>query len=118
MKDLIRNLSNINNNYFNKWWVFIVCENDNKIIGTIAIIRENKNIAKLKRMYLYKEYRGKGYGSMLFNFAEDWCKNNNFNKMILSTYFPFTGAKFYEKKWFTKYKTVWKKIFYEKFLKL
>ena len=117
LKDLIKNLSDINNNYFNKWGTFIVCEDDDKIIGTIAIICEKDNIAKLKRMYLYKEYRRKGYGSKLFDFAENWCKNNNFNKIILSTYFPFIGAKFYERKGFEKNRIIWKKVFYEKKLK-
>jgi putative acetyltransferase len=117
LKTIVNNLSDIQKNYFDKGGVFIVCELDNKIIGTVALLNHKKGIAKLKRMYLYKKYRGKQYGLKLYQFAENWCQKNKYNKIILSTYPPFTGAKFYEKNGFKKYKTIGKKIFYKKDLK-
>lgn len=118
LKDLINDLSDINKNYLNKGGNFFVSIVNNKIIGTLALLPEKNQTVKLKRMYLNKEYRGKNFGSALFDFAEKWCKKNNFAKIILSTYPPFTGSSFYEKMGFNKYKKIGKKIFYEKYLKI
>lgn len=118
LKNLVNNLSDIKTNYFDKGGTFIVLEIDNQIIGTLALIPQKNKVLKLKRMYLNKKYRGKGYGSRLYTFAENWCKKNNYNIIILSTYPPFTGAKFYEKNGFKKYRTTKEKIFYKKYLKI
>lgn len=116
LNDLIIDLSDIKKNYIDKNGNFIVCVVNNKIIGTIAILSKKNSTARLKRMYLYKKYRGKKYGAKMYKYAENWCIINNFNKIILSTYPPFTGSKFYKKMGFKKYKKVGKKTFYEKYL--
>jgi GNAT superfamily N-acetyltransferase len=117
LNNLIIDLSDIKKNYINKSGNFIVCVVNDKIIGTIAILSKKNGAAKLKRMYLYKKYRGKNYGTKMYEYAENWCITNNFNKIFLSTYPPFTGSKFYEKMGFKKYKKVGKKTFYKKYLK-
>ncbi|MBU1118613.1 GNAT family N-acetyltransferase [Patescibacteria group bacterium] len=116
LQDLITDLSDIKKNYLDKGGNFIVCTINDNIIGTIALLPQKKHVVKLKRMYLYKAYRGKEHGSNIFNFAENWCKDNDFNKIILSTYPPFTGSKFYKKMGFNIYKNIGKKTFYEKYL--
>lgn len=48
-----------------------------------ARIRTNKNYAKLERIAIVKEYRGKGFGTQLTRFLMDYCKQNNFHEVRL-----------------------------------
>tara|TARA_B100001769_G_C21972605_1_gene523138 strand:+ start:230 stop:601 length:372 start_codon:yes stop_codon:yes gene_type:complete len=55
----------------------------NKIIGTFAFIKKNKNSYELSKMAIKKEERGKGYGSKMLEFAILFGKNNNWNETYL-----------------------------------
>jgi putative acetyltransferase len=113
--NLIENLSDIKRNYFVNGGAFFVGEYFGKVIGTVAILPETKNSAKLKRMYLYKEYRGKGFGSKLYDFAERWCKGKGYKRIILSTYPHFKEAiRMYESKGYKKFKRTKEQIFFYK----
>jgi len=112
---LIEDLSHIKKNYFDKGGYFWVAEYNGKIIGTAAVVPEDKNTARLHRMYLYKSYRGKGYGSKLFNYREKWCKNNGYKKIILSTYPHFKEAiRMFKSKGYKEFKKEKGKIFFYK----
>jgi GNAT superfamily N-acetyltransferase len=58
--------------------IFLVGEKDGKIIGTVAIKEEGPETAQLKRVYVHKEYRGKGYGEKLLSKAMEFCFENNY----------------------------------------
>lgn len=47
-----------------------------------ARIRKNK-YAKLERIAVLKEYRGKGYGKKLTQYLIDYCKEQNFKKIVI-----------------------------------
>ena len=47
-----------------------------KIIGTSAVRRLDDKRCEIKRIYVKKEYRGKGYGKKLFLCALEFAKNN------------------------------------------
>ncbi len=112
---LINNLSDIQKNYFGKGGTFFVGEYKGKVVGTVAILPETKTSARLKRMFLYKKYRGKGFGSKLYDFAEKWCKKQGYKKIILSTYPHFKEAiKMYESKGYKKFKKTKEQIFFYK----
>lgn len=36
----------------------------------------------LNEMHIHSEYRGKGYGTQLFNELKEWCKENNVKKIM------------------------------------
>ncbi len=36
----------------------------------------------LNEMHIHSEYRGKGYGTLLFNELTNWCKDNNIVKIM------------------------------------
>ena len=55
----------------------------NKIIGTFAFLKKNKNSYELSKMAIKKEERGKGYGSKMLEFAILFGKNNNWNETYL-----------------------------------
>lgn len=60
---------------------FIAYLNDEPI--GCARIRTNKKYAKLERIAIVKEQRGKGFGTKLTNFLIDYCKKQNFDEIIL-----------------------------------
>lgn len=78
-----------------------VDENDNVIATSAIQVNNEKNEAKLVRVYLNKEYRGTGIATEMLNMAIDFVKSINFNRIILGTYKKLERAvKFYEKNGF------------------
>jgi predicted GNAT family N-acyltransferase len=55
---------------------------DDKPIGC-ARIRTKDHHAKLERIAIIKEYRGKGYGAELTKFLIDYCKQMNIKEIYL-----------------------------------
>ena len=112
-KELVDNLSDIQKNYFEKGGTFFVGEYEGNVVGTVAILPETKDAVRLKRMFLYKKCRGKGFGSKLYDFAEKWCKKKGYKKIILSTYPHFKEAiRMYESKGFKRFKKTKEQIFF------
>lgn len=71
---------------------------DNKIIGTIAYKKIDNEIAELKRVYLYPNYRGQGIATKLYNEILNIIKQNKHKKILVETWEQFeSGRKFYEK---------------------
>jgi N-acetylglutamate synthase-like GNAT family acetyltransferase len=69
--------------YYNgKKDVFFVAEENKRIIGTVAIKEDTCYTAILRRLFVKKEFRGKGFGSKLINKAIDFCKRHNYKKVI------------------------------------
>lgn len=96
-------LDNIKKNNNHK--IFIIEEND-KIIGNITVILEQKFIRGCKKVghiedvVVHRDYRGKGLARKLLIFAENYCKNNNCYKIILDCSEEY--KKFYEKNGFSE----------------
>jgi GNAT superfamily N-acetyltransferase len=82
------------------YWVAL---QTHKVIGTIGINSAN-GYAILKRMFLNKEFRGKGKGiaGLLLQTAIEWCREKRINLIYLGTMEQFKAAqKFYERNGFT-----------------
>ena len=84
---------------------FWVLENDNEIFGTIGLKKFDKEIVILKRFFVAKNLRRRGWGEKLLQNVLNFSKKNNFKKIYLSTIKELiTGIKFYEKNNFKKLK--------------
>lgn len=71
---------------------------ENKVIGTMAYKKINNEIAELKRVYIYPNYRGQGISKKLYNAILDIIKENKYKKILVETWEQFeSGRKFYEK---------------------
>jgi GNAT superfamily N-acetyltransferase len=73
--------------------LFLVGVIDGKIVGTIALKKENKNIVRLKRMYVRKEYEGRGIAQKMLEEAVSFAKKSGCKKMLFSIYPVMTNAK-------------------------
>jgi N-acetylglutamate synthase-like GNAT family acetyltransferase len=98
-------LLDIKNFYFKKNGCFWVATDNEKLIGTIALIDIDNGQAALRKMFVHKDYRGKerGVGQLLLDTLLDWCKQNNITEIYLGTVEQLHAAKrFYVKNGFVK----------------
>lgn len=98
--------------YMEEWFAkhngrykLIVAEQDGEIVGWSSLNQYNsrkayKGVADLS-VYISRDHRGKGIGSLLLQSIEEHAKDNDFNKIVLFT-FPFNqiGQGLYRKQGF------------------
>ena len=87
----LEDLENIKKNFK----LFLVAKQSLEIVGTISIKEENGN-ARISRMYVKKEMRGKGIGKELMSKILDYCKGK-YNRIFLTTYEQMKSEGFYKK---------------------
>lgn len=69
-------LDNIDKHYLQSGGVFYVGIVDGAIIGTSAVRRIDNNRCEIKRIYVRKDFRGRGYGRELFLKALEFAGRN------------------------------------------
>ena len=112
-KPNVDDLDNIDGNYE----IFYVAEINGKIIGTAAVMKINKKVARLRNMHIYQKYRDKGYGKKLLEKTLNFCKKHAYKEIILSTYPKLTkGTAFYKNQGFVEFKREDDKLFFRKIL--
>lgn len=98
-------LLDIENFYFKKNSSFWVATENEKLIGTIALIDIDNGQGALRKMFVHKDYRGKekGVGQLLLDTLLAWCKQKNIFEIYLGTVEQLHAAKrFYVKNGFVK----------------
>jgi N-acetylglutamate synthase-like GNAT family acetyltransferase len=98
----ISNPNKANITLLDKYWISL---DNNKIVGTIGILKIEGKFSILKKMFVKREYRGKDYkiASLLLNKVFDWCNSQNIDTIYLGTMSQFKAAhKFYEKNGFER----------------
>jgi putative acetyltransferase len=89
------------------FWLAI--ENE-KLIGTIALIDIGGGQAALRKMFVQADYRGKekAVGQSLLNYLVDWCKQKSITEVYLGTVEQLHAAKrFYVKNGFEEIEKNW-----------
>lgn len=88
-------MSNVEEEMYEKVLLAIV---DDKVIATMAYKDIGDNVAEIKRVYMYPEYRGKGISqAMLDEVLLDSIKKG-YRKLFIETWAKFArGIGFYEK---------------------
>ena len=98
-------LLDIENFYFRKDGNFWVAVENERVIGTIALIDMGNRQSALRKMFVHKDYRGKekGIGQLLLNTLIGWCRQKGINEVYLGTVEQLHAAKrFYERNGFVK----------------
>lgn len=74
MKD--SDLDFIQDNYPGKGGAFYICLFNDEVVGTSAVRNLGSGICEIKRLYVRKDWRGKGIGMALFRKALAYAENN------------------------------------------
>lgn len=84
-RDIIK--SEDNSKYINDGGTFLMAlDESNDIIGTIAINKHSNEDAELKKLYVRKDYRGRGVSKALYEEVFKICKDCHYKKMFLGTF--------------------------------
>jgi DNA-binding MarR family transcriptional regulator/ribosomal protein S18 acetylase RimI-like enzyme len=62
-----------------------IVESDTTFMGSIAIVKSDEEVAQLRWFLIEVEAKGKGLGKKLLNEAIEFCKRQNYKKIILWT---------------------------------
>lgn len=96
-------LFNIQNFYYagggGFWGAFV----NDELVGTIALVKFDKNAAAIRKMFVKKEFRGKEFSiaQKLLETLIDYCSANEINDLYLGTVSILKAAlRFYEKNGF------------------
>ncbi|HEX9804713.1 MAG TPA: GNAT family N-acetyltransferase, partial [Candidatus Dojkabacteria bacterium] len=74
----------IEKNYKKADGEFFIMTDDKNIIGTVGILKNNDNFI-IKRLFLSKDFRGKGLGKKLINKAISFCKDSGSLNIYIDT---------------------------------
>jgi len=98
-------LKDIGQSYFHRGGAFYVFEEeDGSLVGSYGLYPMQAEICELRKMYLRRDYRGKGHGRLLLNDALGKARQLGFRKMILETASVLKEAiRLYEDYGFTPY---------------
>lgn len=80
-----KDLSDLENFYFNKNGWFAVIEKDEEIIGSYGIFRMNEKTCELRKMYLLQDYQGQGFGKLMMNSALSKAKKLGYSEIVLES---------------------------------
>ncbi len=98
-------LLDIENFYCKDYGGFWLAIENEKLVGTIALIDIGSGQAALRKMFVHADYRGKerAIGQSLLNYLIDWCSNKEITEIYLGTVEQLHAAKrFYVKNGFEK----------------
>jgi putative acetyltransferase len=78
-----RDLVDISSYYRDSGGEFWILEIDGTVAGTAAARPDDYETCELRRLYLLKSCRGKGYGRALLETMIDWSRANGFRRIFL-----------------------------------
>ena len=81
----VDDLKEITHHYGNKGEQFFVAVEDDKIVGTVGVKREDERSALLRRIFVKPEFRGRGIGSGLVMQAISFCRENGYELIVFKS---------------------------------
>jgi putative acetyltransferase len=63
----------------------VIAYDDTNPVGCGCFKKYSDITAEIKRMFVKKDYRGKGVAKLILDNLENWAKDKNFKKVILET---------------------------------
>ncbi|KAF2507410.1 GNAT family N-acetyltransferase [Flavobacterium foetidum] len=93
-------LLNIQNFYYEPGGCFLGAFADEKLVGTIALVKFSENAGAIRKMFVKKEYRGKEFGiaQQLLEELINFSRQNKISDLYLGTVSILQAAlRFYEK---------------------
>lgn len=87
-----KDLDSIEETYFHRGGYFGVVEQNNIVVASVGICRENETTCELRKMYCLQSARGKGLGKQLLEFSIQKARDLGFSRMVLETASPLKEA--------------------------
>jgi putative acetyltransferase len=81
----LREMDDVQQNYFDKGGTFLVLTDNDRIIGTGAIRYLEKHVCELKRLWLLTEYHGQGLGYFMMMELISIARSKGYEVMRLET---------------------------------
>jgi len=81
----LKEMDDLDGNYFNAGGTFLVALNGEQVIGSGALRRLDEETAELKRLWLLEAYHGQGIGYRLLTNLFDWACVNSYKRVRLQT---------------------------------
>jgi len=81
----LKDMDDIQKNYFNNGGVFLVTTNDDQVIGTGALRKLEDGICELKRLWLLTEYQGMGLGYRMLQELLSIARAKGYQRIRLET---------------------------------
>lgn len=79
-------ISDIDANYNNRKGIFEIFEDDlGNALATVGLFNIDNETCELRKMYLVKSQRGRGYGKLLLSHALENAKELGYKKVVLET---------------------------------
>ena len=91
------------NNISDSFEVFYCLVDQETVVGTVALKKIDEKTVELKSLYLHKDYRGKGLGSLLMSVSVNEAKSRGYKRIVLDSMLKYEEAiRLYEKFGFEK----------------
>lgn len=84
-KNELKDMDNIQKNYFENGGIFLVMTENDQLICTGAIRKLKDDICELKRLWLLPEYHGQGLGYRMLNELLTFAKEKGYMRIWLET---------------------------------
>ena len=81
----LKDMDDIQRNYFEKGGIFLVMLDDNHLIGTGAIRQLENDTCELKRLWLLSQYHGKGLGYRMLQELFSFAREKGYKRIWLQT---------------------------------
>jgi putative acetyltransferase len=81
--DTFQDVQNVQEHYFKNNGIFLVLMDGEQVVGTGAVRRLNEEVCELKRMWLLKPYRGRGFGLQMAQTLLDFAGAQHYKRMRL-----------------------------------
>ncbi len=110
-------LDNPETAYMQPGGAIFLLEHEGKIFGCCAIKPLNSKSAEIKRLYLDKAVRRRGYGKQLLDTAIEYCQQMSYTRLVLDSHIRFSQAtRFYKRNGFSPMKQEEDVIIFERIL--
>jgi putative acetyltransferase len=84
-KGLLQDIDDLDECYFSHDGIFLALTNNDRIIGTGAVLKLSEEVCELKRLWLLHEYHGQGLGYRIMHELLAFAREKRYARMRLET---------------------------------
>lgn len=82
---IFSDMDDVQAHYFDNGGIFLAALDDNQVIGSGALRKQDEKITELKRMWLLERYHGQGIGYRIISHLFEFGRSQNYTRIRLQT---------------------------------